>query len=52
MLTLSVFLIGLWFLGIVASVTFEGMIHLLLVVAIVTALKGIIDESSLRDAGT
>lgn len=46
MLTIATFLVGLWFFGLMLSVTLGGMIHLLLVVGLVIALKSIIEESS------
>jgi hypothetical protein len=49
MLTLAALLVGLWLLGLIASVTLGGYIHLLLVVAVVMALVRIIEgEPQLR----
>ena len=43
MLTISALLLGLWFAGVVFSVTLGGFIHLLLIVAVVMALVRIIE---------
>ena len=40
--TIAVILVALWFLGIVTSYTMGGLIHILLVVAIVVVLVNII----------
>jgi len=45
MLTIAAFLIGLWFLGLMLSVTLGGMIHLLFVAGLVLALTKIIPRS-------
>ncbi len=45
MLTIAAFLIGLWFLGLMLSVTLGGMIHLLFVAGLVLALTKIIQEA-------
>lgn len=42
MLTLSALLIGLWLLGLITSFTLGGMIHVVLVVALVMAMVRII----------
>lgn len=43
MLTVAALLVGLWFAGLVLSLTMGGFIHLLLVVAVVLALVRIIE---------
>ncbi len=50
MLIIAAFLVGLWFLGLVLSITFGGMIHLLLVAGLVMAVKRIIEENTSPDA--
>lgn len=50
MLTLAAFLIGLWLLAVITSVTLGGMIHLLLVAAVVMALVHIIEGTNPLDA--
>lgn len=50
MLTIAAFLVGLWFLGLMLSVTFSGMIHLLLIVGLVIALTKIIGEGTSPEA--
>ena len=42
MMTLAIILIVLWLLGFVSSYTFGGLIHLLLVIAIVVILVRLI----------
>ena len=42
MMTLAIILIILWLLGFVSSYTFGGLIHLLLVIAIVVILVRVI----------
>lgn len=42
LLTIAVILFGLWLLGVVTSYTLGGLIHILLVAAIVTVLVRII----------
>jgi len=42
MMTLAIILIVLWLLGFVSSYTFGGLIHLLLVIAIVVILIRVI----------
>jgi hypothetical protein len=46
MLTLAAFLVGLWFLGLMLSVTLGGMVHLLLVAGLVLAVTKIIQEGT------
>ncbi len=43
MLTISAFLVGVWFFALMVSYTLGGFIHLLLVVAVVMALVRIIE---------
>lgn len=43
MLTIASLLLGLWFAGVVFSVTLGGFIHLVLIVAVVIALVRIIE---------
>lgn len=43
MLTVAALLTGLWFMGLMLSITLGGFIHLLLIVAIVMALVRIIE---------
>ncbi len=50
MLTFAAALVGLWFLGLVTSVTLGGFIHLLLVVAVVTAMVRIIEGGNPLEA--
>lgn len=50
MLTIAAFLVGLWFLGLMLSVTFGGMIHMLLIVGLVMAITKIIGEGTSADA--
>lgn len=49
MFTIAAFLIGAWFLGLMLSLTFNGMIHLLLVAGIVIVLGKIIHEMTPAD---
>ena len=50
MLFLVVLLVILWFLGMVTSYTLGGLLHILLVVAIVLFLVHIIQGSSIGEA--
>ena len=50
MLFLVVLLVALWFLGLVTSYTLGGLLHILLVVAIVLFLVHIIQGSSIGEA--
>ncbi len=50
MLFLVVLLLVLWFLGLVTSYTLGGLLHILLVVAIVLFLVHIIQGSSIGEA--
>ena len=50
MLFLVVLLLALWFLGLVTSYTLGGLLHILLVVAIVLFLVHIIQGSSVGEA--
>jgi len=49
MITIAAMLVGLWLLGLITTYTFGGTIHLLLVAALVIALKRIIEESAFVD---
>jgi hypothetical protein len=51
MLTIAAILVGLWLFGLIASYTLGGMIHLLLVAALILAVVGIIKESDNNTAG-
>lgn len=42
LLTIAGILLVLWFLGVITSYTFGGVIHLLLIIAIITVLVRII----------
>lgn len=44
MLTFASFLVGLWFLALMTSYTLGGLIHLILVVAVVIALFRILER--------
>jgi len=50
MLFLVVLLLVLWFLGVVTSYTLGGILHVLLVVAVVLFLVHIIQGSSIGEA--
>lgn len=51
MLTVAALFVGLWFLGLVLSYTFGGLIHLLLIASVVIALVRIIEgRNPLADA--
>ena len=50
MLFLVVLLVILWFLGMVTSYTLGGLLHILLVVAIVLFLVHVIQGSSIGEA--
>ncbi len=50
MLFLIVLLVVLWFLGLMTSYTLGGLLHILLVVAIVLFLVHIIQGSSIGEA--
>lgn len=43
MLTLAALLVGLWLLGMITSFTLGGMIHVVLVVAVVLAMVRIVE---------
>jgi len=50
MLFIVVLLLALWFLGFMTSATLGGMLHILLVVAIILLLVHIIQGSSVGNA--
>jgi predicted ferric reductase len=50
MLFLVMLLIVLWFLGLMSSYTFGGLLHILLVVAVILFLVHVIQGSSIGEA--